>query len=328
MNTVHLRAQLALVWAAALVVGGSGVAQAQGVVESDPELGPELDPTIPTQENPILLEFEMRTEASTYENLDLLPLEEDTDQAIVNTDDRHTFAYSSIVASLDYFVEEGLIVSVSLAHNGLWAEDQVGAEGQLIGALNFYELMFTYTPLEVEPVAVSFELGRQQFKIGGVPKDYIMEDVLDALILTVDGRQFGRLRIMAVDFYTANDLPDASFVRYIGGREPVLGLRGDTFTLRTGLVYEQEGDNALVEGLMLKAYAFYADIGGGPIDETGADITYGGSLGNFSDNDWAAVYGARAGYTLGIDAGTELTVFAEGAQSTGIDRKEDVARDV
>ena len=215
-----------------------------------------------------------------------------------------------------------------MAHNGLWGEDQIGSEGAQIGVLNFYELMFSYTPLDLKPVALSVDVGRQKFSIGGVPKDYVMDDVLDAVVLNLDLRKFGRIRALALDFYTGSDLPDASFVRYVSGQQPVLGLRGDSFTLRSGLVYEQEGDNALVKGLMFKAYFFYADIGGGPIEETGADISYGGSLGNFSDNDWAAVYGARAGYTLALDEDAKVTVYAEGAQSTGIDRKEDVARDV
>jgi len=188
--------------------------------------------------------------------------------------------------------------------------------------------MFSYKPLDLKPVAFSVDVGRQKFAIGGVPKDYILDDVLDAVVLNIDARKFGRIRVLAVDFYTGSDLPDASFVRYVSGQQPVLGLRGDSFTLRSGFVYEQEGDNALVEGLMLKAYAFYSDIGGGPIEETGADISYGGSLGNFSDNDWTAVYGVRAGYTLAFNEDAKITFYGEGAQSTGIDRKEDVARDV
>ena len=56
---------------------------------------------------------------------------------------------------------------------------------------------------------------------------------------------------------------------------------------------------------------------------SGADISYGGLLGNFSDNDWVANFGVRATGTFGV-----ITPWAHLDGSRGIDRKELVAQDV
>lgn len=305
--------------------GGEEVKR-ENVVVGDPEYGPIEPGVAPTAKNPLTMEFSLRSEVHTFENVDMLALVEDTDQDIINTDDRSTFAYSGIYARLNYEVMSDLQVNVALAHNGLWAEDQLGSDAQLVGALAFTELSFVYTPVESEAFRLSFKVGRQPFAIGGVPRDYMLDDLLDAVVVEADAGKAGRLRLLGLDFYAANDLPNASFVRYVGGREPVLGLRGDTYTLRTGAIYEN--DNAAVPGLVAKAYAFYADIGGGPISESGADVSYGGSLGNFSDNDWAAMFGGRVAYDLKLGESASVLLFGEASHSEGIDRKEVVARDV
>lgn len=274
-------------------------------------------------------EFSIRSEVHSFDNLDLRALDESSDQAIIDSDDRHTFAYSSISAFFGYQVHDEVKVNVGVSHNGLWSEDQLGLDSERSGALFFSHLNFTYTPIKNDDFSLSFTAGRQPFRIGGVPRDYILDDLLDALVVEVGLGAAGGLRILALDFFAENDLPRASFVRYVSGRNPVLGLRGDTYTLRSGAVYEND---KLVDGLDVKAYGFYADIGGGPIDESGADISFGGSLGNFSDNDFVTLFGARASYELKLSDQesnpSHVLAYGEFAHSQGIDRKEVVARDV
>jgi hypothetical protein len=293
-------------------------------VLNNPEYGPGIEGKRPSADKPLNTAFTMRSEVHSYNNLDLRPLKETSDLDVITTDDRHTFAYSTIIGEVQYLVAKPLHISISLAHNGLWGEDQLGQAGMNTGVLSFYELAMHYTPVQTSALSVNVSLGRQPFSIGDAPRDYVLDDVLDALVIEVNARKAGRLRILAFDYFSANDLPSASFVGYIGGKEPVLGLRGDTYTLRTGGLYENVG--TLVKGLMFKAYVFYADIGGGPVTETGADISYGGSLGNFSDNDWNMVAGGRAGYTYDFGTGT-AGLYVDGAYSKGVDRKEAVARD-
>jgi hypothetical protein len=302
----------------------------------NPEFGPEVTIPAPSVEEKLKTEFRMSSEIHGYENLDMRALDEVSDQEILNSDDRHTFAYSSISALLHYQVRPDLLVHVGVAHNGLWSEDQLGQQGAFIGALNFFQLDFDYTAFQSDAAALTFQIGRQPFRIGGVPTDYMLDDILDAAVVDLNLRQYGHLRWLAVDFFQGNDLPNAAFVRYVSGRQPTLGLRGDTYTLRTGLAFDIDvlglaNDPASEvknpNSLTLTAYWFYADVGGGPIDESGADVSFGGALGNFSDNDFTQLFGARAAYALDGES-LDLTIFGEFAQSTGIDRKETVARDV
>ena len=88
-------------------------------------------------------------------------------------------------------------------------------------------------------------------------------------------------------------------------------------TRRFGGMYVLDG----IDSLDLRAYSFYTDIGS---LGSGSDISYNGRLGNFSDNDWTANAGLRLAYTIG----DVVTPFASFDMSTGVDRKETVARDV
>lgn len=296
-----------------------------GVIAGDPEAGPGVVEEPEGDEN-LKFDFTLRSEVHSFDNLDLRPLDESTDQNIIDSDDRHLFGYTGISAGMFYQVRSDLDVHVVVSHNGLWGEDQIGQRAQFGGVLNFSHLAFDYRLVDEEGMELSISMGRQPFKIGGVPRDYMLDDVLDAVVLKADLGAAGALRWLALDYYTSNDYPDPSFVRYIGGRETSLGLRGDTYTLRTGLVYENE--SAAVEDLTVKAYWFYADIGGGPISEAGADYSEGGQLGNFSDNDFTHMAGGRGAYKVPFSADTWLNLYAEGAYSWGIDRKQAVARDV
>lgn len=292
---------------------------------ADPETGFEATNERATRKEPLKLNFRLGSEVHSFENLDFLALDETTDENVLITDDRSTFAYSRITANAEYRVNRDLVVAVGMAHNGLWAEDQLGSEAEATGVFNFSALNFEYQLLRTGSLKVSTKVGRRRFKIGGVPNDYMFDDNIDALTFKVWMGQAGTLRILAADFFAQNDLADTSFVRYVSGRRSTLGLRGDSYTLRTGGIYEND---KILDGLNVKGYYFFADIGGGPITETGADVSYGGTLGNFSDNDYTYMFGARANYEFGSKETTWLNVYGEYAQSGGIDRKEVVARDV
>ncbi len=321
-GSLAVSASLVLTWMSA-----ASLAQAQsggGLSVGNPEAGSgSADPDKPAA---LETEFTLRSEFHAYDNLDLRLLDESSDQSIIDSDDVHNFAYSSISAFVGYQVNDEVRVNVGLGHNGLWGEDQIGGEAELSGALAFSNLTILYTPIKSENFTLTFSAGRQPFTIGGVPRDYIFDDILDALVVTADFGAGGALRVLAMDYFTNHDFPDAAFARYISGRETIFGLRGDSYTLRSGAIYEND---KIVDGLDVKAYVFHADIGGGPVGDSGADVSFGGTLGNFSDNDFVNLFGARLSYTLKPeDSGLELRLFGEFAKSQGIDRKEVVARDV
>ena len=262
------------------------------------------------------------------DNRDLRPLDESSYDAIRYSDDRRNFAHSDLLATLGYETEAALRFDLQVKFDTLWGEDQLNRRSGTGGALNIYRLSTTYTPIDIDALGVAVTLGRQPFSIGGVPRDYLLAGTLDAITATLDLRTFGRIRILALDFFGGNDLPSTGYQFYRSGNEPQFGLRGDTNTLRHGLVYEI--DDAAIEGLPIeaRAYWFYALIGGGPVETSGADISRGGLNGNFADSDYQHMAGGRLAWTHDFDLGGELRIYAEYARSEGIDRKEIVARDV
>lgn len=348
MNSVSKAFAVALVTAA--VVPGVALAQdeedvvvEEGTPEPEPFPGstdapaavaqPQEALDADTDDLPIgvpVFSVESSTEIHATENADLRALDETTDQAVIDTDDRRDFGFTDLVVTAGYRPDADTEFEGQAKVDVFWRDDQLGRSANSGAALNIYRLNFAYQVFESEPADVSFRIGRQAFSIGGVPRDYMLEGTLDAITAQADLKDFGRLRILAIDFFAGNDLPVGGYQFYRDGSETVFGLRGETNTLRMGGVYEIDEEMLGELGLMARAYYFYASVGGGPIEESGADISYGGTIGNHSDRDYQHMAGARAGYTLRFGSGRRGSVklYGEFARSQGIDRKPAVARDV
>ena len=272
--------------------------------------------------------FTSTSEVLSYDNRDYQELDEATDQRVIDTDDRRTFGHTDVIASVSYRPEPRLKFDAQIKYDLRWRDDSLGRAGKS-GVVNLYRLNATYDLVQSEAFNLKLKIGRQPFKIGGVPTDYMLSGTLDALVFEANFGKFGGLRVLAVDFFGGHDQPVSGYQFYRDGSETVFGLRGETNTLRHGAIYDFDYKIAEGQRLDLKAYYFYASIGGGPIDESGADISYGGTLGNFRDNDYQHMRGLRAKYAMDFadDAGT-LMVFGEFANSDGLDRKAVVERDV
>ena len=304
----------------------SGFATGNAGLLADPADGPEMDDA--DGDGPTTWEFAIQSELHSYENLDFRETDERSLDTVAVTDDRHTFAYSLVYAGVEHRPLEDTAIRVALTHAGMWGDDQVGRDNAArIGVLGFRELNMAYMPQLSDSIGLSIIAGRQQFEIGGVPRDYMLDDTLDALVFDLDLHEMFGVRVLAFDLYSSQDLPDASFVRYVSGQEVTQGLRGRTNTIRTGLVLEGDGMESL--NLQWRAYYFFASIGGGPRDTTGADITEAGvPFGNFADNDYTMLFGGRATYTHELGETAQLYAFADFAGSSGIDRKRADQRDV
>lgn len=268
------------------------------------------------------------TEIHAFENRDYQQLDESRDQRIIDTDDRRTFGHTDLATTVAYRPDNDLRFDAQAKYDLLWRDDGLGRTKGNPGLFNIWRLSFTYDFVKSKNFSLSTTLGRQPFNIGGVPRDYMMDGTLDALTFDVNFGSFGRVRVLAVDFFGANDQPVSGYQFYRDGSETVFGLRGETNTLRTGGVYEYVREFKGGDVFDLRGYYFYASIGGGPIDQTGADITYGGTLGNFRDNDYNHLMGLRAQYTLAFNNHSRLKFYGEFAHSAGIDRKAPVERDV
>ena len=261
------------------------------------------------------------------DNGDFRPLDESNDRAVIDSDDRRIFGHSDLTARMTYVVEPDVKLNTDLRFDIVWRDDQLGRTAGSSGNLGVYRLNVEYDAYRSEALSFKLVFGRQAFSIGGVPNDYILAGTLDALSAVADFGKAGRLRILGVDFFGGNALPENGYLFYRDGRQSTYNLRGETNTLRTGFVYEYDRSKAKSMPIDLRAYYFYAAIGGGPIEESGADITFGGALGNYRDADYQQIAGGRFGYT-GAFGKTNLRLFGEFSRSMGIDRKNPNERDV
>ncbi|MFN3199351.1 MAG: hypothetical protein ACE366_13190 [Bradymonadia bacterium] len=268
------------------------------------------------------------SEVIGFENRDFRALDERNDEAVFYSDDRTNTGYTDVAVSLAYRVNPKLRFDTQLKYNLLWRDDRLGRSNGVGGGVQVFRLNFDYTFIEGDDFNLTARFGRQPFRIGGVPKEYMLEGTMDGLTFDVGLGKAGSLRIMAIDFYAANDLPISGVRTFKDGSDTVFGLRGETVTYRTGAVYDFDTGNSDEGRLDLRAYYFYASIGGGPIEESGADISFGGKNGNFRDRDYQHLGGGRVAYQLPLGGGTELQFYGEFARSEGIDRQNPVLRDV
>jgi hypothetical protein len=281
-------------------------------------------PDIEDKEEKMDLSVGLVSEFHTMNNMDLRRLDESSDQDILESDDRSTFGYSGISVGLDYELLERTEFKFGAIHSALWGNDQLGRASSFQNFLWLYQLSVEWEIVEQGPIELETEIGRQEFKIGGVDKDFFFHDTIDGVTVELEMGQAGTFRLLPFDFYAANSRPaNVEFARYLGGDGTVQSFRGDTNTFRFGGVYE---NSELIDGFDFRVFGFYADIGAstrngpGSDSATGADRTFAGSLGNFSDRDFSWMLGTRAGYTLDFEKGS-LRAFGEFAQSGGIDRK-------
>ncbi len=284
------------------------------------------------ERGPVEVDWAVRSSAAVHrvENVDLRPYDGTSDETVRDTDDRSLFGYADVGADLTVRPAAPVFLDASVEVETQWPTFVLA--GSPSAALNVYGLALGVDIVDAEAVKLTASLGRQPFSIGGVPVDYIFSATTDSAVVALDLQRFGRLRLLAIDLVSGQDLPAAGFLRYEAGSEPRFNFQGESTTLRTGGVYEVDQD-ALPFGLTAAAYYFYASVGGASNLGTGADISYGGQLGNFRDADYQHLFGARVGYEHQLDGdgdeetdeGGAVAVWAEFARSMGIDRKELVA---
>ncbi len=303
--------------AAALLLVAPGAAFAQAT-NSDLEY---RESELERQKKDLEVRGGFEAEWHEYDNLDLRALDESSDQAVLDSDDRNSFAFTGVRLELGYKVDNKTRLVVGASHRGLWGNDQIGNVNQFGGLLYFTSLYVDYAPGGLKKGAVNIRVGREYFQIGGLggARDYVLADVLDQIRVTIKTGDAGRFELIpATVVGSSSENDNANFVSFIGqNTTQTFGFRGDHMTRRHGALYIFDG----VEGLDARAYAFYTDVGA---LGTGSDISDEGLLGNFSDNDWVANYGLRASYTIA----DVVTPFVSYDISRGIDRKALVAEDV
>ena len=273
-----------------------------------------------TEENPVDWNFRLTSEFHSSDNIGFRELKIDsTDQERIETDDRHSFSYSSMSLGATYRVDDNVRFHGGASHSGLWGSDQLGGTNEFGGFFFVYDLHIDWDALETDWVAINTKIGRQHFQIGGTHRDYFFRDQIDGVTINVNfGDDLGQLRLLPLDLYASQGRPDSvSFTRWHTGRNLTYNMDGDTNTFRTGGIYENM--DLLTEGLDLRAFGFLATLGGAG---TGADRSHEGTMGNFSDNDYVYMLGGRMNYEVPVGDSATIGGYGEYAYSGGIDRKE------
>lgn len=254
-----------------------------------------------------------------YNNLDFRSLDESSDQAILDSDDRGSLAFTGVATDLAYKVDDRTRFVLGVSHRGLWGNDQIG-NVNIYGGFLYFTALYVDTRFGGGDRQVRMRVGRQFFDLGANPgaRDYAMAGIHD--MVRIDVPLSDKLNVIAIPINAMGSSVDpagADFVSFIGQSAfQTFNFRGDRMTRRHGLVVEL---NEVGDWFSGRAYGFYTDVGA---VGTGSDISYNGLLGNFSDNDWVLNYGVRGMGDFGV-----VRPWAEWHGSAGIDRKELVARD-
>lgn len=279
--------------------------------------------TLETQDKQFQINAFFETEYHEYNNLDFRALDESTDQAILDSDDRGRFAFTGAALELGYKPDQNTRFVLGVSYRGLWGGHQIGNVNRFGGFLFFTSLYAEWSPRTAvyQPMV---RIGRQRFDLGGMggAREFIYGNIIDAVRVDFPLGKVGRLVTLPLEVVglSVSDENEISFINYVGQSQfQMFGFRGDKMTFRSGgeFIINPEA----VPELDVRAYGFYTHVGAAG---TGSDLSYQGRLGNFTDRDWTVNYGVRAAYTI---IG-KITPFAEFAGSAGIDRKERVARDV
>ena len=264
------------------------------------------------------IEASFDTEWIEFNNLDFRELDESSDQAILDSDDRGTFAVTSVGLDLSYDVDDHTEFVLGTSYRGLWGNDQIGGVSQFGGWVYFTD-MYVKLGLAAGNDKPSVRVGRQSFRMGGMggAQDYVIHDTIDMVRFDMPLGESLNIVVIPVNVVGMSQDDDGLNFLSLAATSDIqlFNFRGDRLSHRHGLVVEL--DPGKVEA---RAYGFYTALGA---LGSGSDITYNGLLGNFSDNDWTANYGVRAAVDLG-----KVTPFAHFDGSSGIDRKELVATDV
>ena len=249
-------------------------------------------------EGDLVWDFRLTTELHTSDNRDFReppPIgERPTDLELLLSDDRETFGYTSVAGGLKWAPLPDVTVGLAGSHSALWGGDQVGTTNAFGSFLFITQLFVEWQAFEQGDFELLFRAGRQPFSIGGAAdQDYFLRDILDAAVVEARFGIGGAVRILAADLFVAGGRPDdINFAQYLSSdSQSELNFRGDTNTFRFGGVYENT--HPALGGFQPRVFAFYADLGA---FASGSDRVYQGALGNFADNDWNAMAGARLTY--------------------------------
>jgi hypothetical protein len=275
--------------------------------------------------------FNMLQEFHTYNNADLRKLNSTNDYQIRTTDDQQGFAITRAKFDTSFmFPKQRVGLEMSFGFDGVWGSFQLqgnGNPGTRIARANVFWEFFNLGGVSIDTV-----IGRQFYSVGGIQNDYMLRDVLDAVVFNVHWKDVLDVKVLGFDVYSgANSFGSGEndrwndefqyFARDANGKLP--GLNGDVSTYRTGFSVSAEPFmKKIIKTFRLdpRAYAYYARVRG---NKGGSEYSENGVIGNFSDNDWSSLFGTRITAHLHekFTFFRQLIVYGDVGFSTGSDLK-------
>ena len=158
---MHIRSALALV-----VLALPLAAHAQDPDEFKIPLTREDVP----RETPLTADISVGTEWHESNNMDFRPLDISSDQAILDSDDRSSFAFTSIDSNIRFQAHEQVLFSIDVSHRGMWGGDQLGMSSAF-GSVFFVRALNAEVKFAPGEDALRLTMGRQFFRFGGLPTD-------------------------------------------------------------------------------------------------------------------------------------------------------------
>ena len=172
----------------------------------------ELDKS---EEEKVQVEAFFETEWHEFNNLDFRSLDESSDQAILDSDDRNSVPFTGAAVSVSAQIEDNLRFVLGASHRGLWGNDQIGSVNNF-GGFAYFNAM--YIDAETLNGNVNFRIGRQAFSLGGVPsrQEFALFDIVDQVRVDIElGEKFS-LVLIPINVASIAAQDDATFIGYIG----------------------------------------------------------------------------------------------------------------
>jgi hypothetical protein len=274
------------------------------------------------------------THGNYSNNSDLRKIDSTNQTSINFTDDRTQFVAGGVQFDNFFPVNPRLDFRFDIWRFGFWGQDQLAGRdtnndikttSSGANTLNFGQLYIDWH-FKLEPTRTdrfSLRVGRQDFRIGGrIHRDFYQDDILDAVVLKWYNPRWGKLDLLLLDvFSNGPDTKDVNFIRFLSLSSPTVNnFNGKTTTLRHGIKYRYSffGDSDLIgDHLEFTPFYYIAHYSGTNQPFGGADRSFQGTSGNFIDNDFVIMRGARINYGFSKWFRTATTY----AESYGIDRK-------
>jgi hypothetical protein len=271
----------------------------------------------------LILDLSFETHGILFNNRDFTPTDEESDDTIFDTDDATMVVLEGVQLNFGLLIPEfyNMKFHMNLAQSGFWGKDQLSSSSEGMGGalLNFLNLYIEGDLVEQPNFLFNIKIGRQFFQIGGMSHDYMLKDVLDAVVLQFDVIQKFSIRVLAFDLFGMGvDVSPYDYLRIHTHRENEdIGMRGDVNTLRMGAIFES--DQKLVSFLDMKAYFFFAKFGALP--GGGSDRSINGQIANFGDDDYSTMGGIRGIAKFQQENTYDIKAFLDAAFSYGVDQR-------